>query len=145
VEESAWRTGATDIEFSSDTYGDADSIEIDVSNLASATIVIEGTIDGFVKVGDPLAGNPFAHAPTFRFEIRGADLLAQGSATHALGGTELFVAAERLTDKPLPVDLAGSIEIDANNAPFGYRPVYFFGRQRDDSKVWSSAQFITFE
>jgi hypothetical protein len=97
-----------------------------------------------VKVGDPLQGNPFVHAPTFRFEINGADLLTKGSVTHALGGTELFVAAERLTDKPLPVDLAGSIEIDARNAPFGFRPVYCFARQRDDSKVWSSAQFITF-
>jgi hypothetical protein len=144
VEESAWRSGATDIEFSSDTYGDADSIEIDVSNLAAAKIVIQGTIDGFVKVGDPLAGNPFAHAPTFRFEISGEQLLAQGSATHELGGTELFVAVERLTDKPLPVDLAGSLEVAPQNAPFGFRPVYFFGRQRDDSKIWSSAQFITF-
>jgi hypothetical protein len=41
--------------------------------------------------------------------------------------------------------LAGSIEVAAQNAPFGFRPVYFFARQRDDSKVWSSAQFITFE
>jgi hypothetical protein len=145
AEESAWRTGATDIEFSSDTYGDADSIEIDVSNLSAAKIVIEGTIDGFVKVGDPLAGNPFAHAPTFRFEVSGADLIANGRTMHELGGTELFVALERLTDQPLPVDLAGSIEVAAQNAPFGFRPVYFFARQRDDSKVWSSAQFITFE
>ena len=30
------------------------------------------------------------------------------------------------------------------NAPFGFRPVYFHGRQRDDSKVWSSAHFIEF-
>jgi hypothetical protein len=61
-----------------------------------------------------------------------------------LGGTELFLAAERLTDKPLPVDLSGSLELEPWNAPFGFRPVYFFGRQRDDSKVWTSAQFITF-
>ncbi|HKR47457.1 MAG TPA: hypothetical protein VJU59_48650 [Paraburkholderia sp.] len=144
VEESVWRDGATDIGFSSDTYGDADSIEIDVSNLADARIIIEGTVDGFVKVGDPIAGNPFAHAPTFYFEISGAQLLARGNATHALGGTELFVAVERLTDKSLPIDLAGGVEIAPENAPFGFRPVYFFGRQRDDSKVWSSAQFITF-
>ncbi|QTO23205.1 hypothetical protein [Burkholderia seminalis] len=145
VEESAWRTGATDIEFRSDTYGDADSIELDVGNLAAATIVVEGTIDSFAKVGDPLERNPFVHAPAFRFEISGAELLACESATHALGGTELFVAVERLTDKPLPVDLAGSIDVAPDNASFGYRPVYFFGRQRNDSKVWSSAQFITFE
>jgi len=75
----------------------------------------------------------------------GRELLARGKATHALGGTELFVAVERLSDKPLPVDLAGSIEVASQNASFGFRPVYFFGRQRDDSKVWSSAQFITFE
>ena len=112
---------------------------------AHATIVVEGTIDGFVKVGDPLAGNPFAHAPTFRHEIRGADLLAAGSATHQLGGTELFLAIERLTEQTLPTDLSGSIEIAPANASFGHRPVYFFGRQRDDAKVWSSAQFITFD
>ncbi|MBN3793137.1 hypothetical protein G3N94_40575, partial [Burkholderia sp. Ac-20353] len=145
VEESAWRTGATDIEFRSDTYGDADSIEIDVGNLADATIVVEGTIDGFAKVGDPLQRNPFAHAPSFRFEINGAELLARGAATHALGGTELFVALERLTDQTLPVDLAGSIDVAPGNAQFGHRPVYFFGRQHNDSKVWSSAQFIRFE
>ena len=127
-----------------DAYADADSIEIDVSNLAAAHIVIEGTFDGFVKVGDPLAGNPLAHAPTFRLELSGAELLARGSTTHALGGTGLFVAVERLTEKPLPVDLSGSIEIASGNAQFGFRPVYFFGRQHDDSKVWSSAQFITF-
>ncbi|SIO54353.1 hypothetical protein SAMN05444172_3103 [Burkholderia sp. GAS332] len=145
VEEAAWRTGATDIEFRSDTYGDADSIEIDVSNLAQARIVIEGTIDGFVKVGDPLQGNPFAHAPTFHWEISGAELLASGTARHELGGTELFLAVERLTDKPLPVDLKGSFDVAPQNASFGFRPVYVFGRQRDDSKVWTSAQFITFD
>lgn len=144
TEEAAWRTGATDVEFRSDTYGDADSIEIDVSHLARATIVIEGTIDGFAKVGDPLQRTPFAHAPTFRFEVSGEDLLARGALTHELGGTELFVAIERLTGDTLPVDLSGSIEVEPENASFGFRPIYFFGRQRNDSKVWSSAQFITF-
>ncbi|MEK6421539.1 MAG: hypothetical protein V4801_18260 [Burkholderia gladioli] len=144
-EEAAWRDGTTDIGFASDTYGDADSVEIEVDGLADATIVVEGTIDGFIKVGDPLAGNPFAHAPTFRHEIRGADLLAAGSSLHRLGGTELFLAIERLTDQPLPTELSGSLEIDPANAAFGHRPVYLFGRQRDDAKVWSSAQFITFE
>jgi hypothetical protein len=145
VEEAAWRTGTTDIEFRSDTYGDADSVEIDISNLANARFIIEGTIDSFVKVGDPLQGNPFAHVPTFHWEFSGAELLERGTARHELGGTELFLALERLTDQALPADLSGSIEVAAVNAPFGFRPVYFFGRQRDDSKIWSSAQFIRFE
>ncbi|GLU34154.1 hypothetical protein WKR88_04715 [Trinickia caryophylli] len=146
LEETVWREGATDIGFRSDTYGDADSIEIDVSNLAKARIVVEGTIDGFVKVGDPLAGNPFAHAPTFHWETTGAELLAQGGALQfELGGTELFIALERLTEASLPADLAGHFTVAPENGPFGHRPVYFFGRQRNDAKVWSSAQFITFE
>jgi hypothetical protein len=146
VEEAVWRDGATDIGFRSDTYGDADSVEIDVSGLGGARIVIEGTIDSFVKVGDPLAGNPFVHAPSFRWEITGAELIAGGGVLrNEIGGTELFIAVERLTEKPLPTDLAGSIEVAPRNAPFGHRPVYFFGRQRNDGKVWSSAQFIEFE
>jgi hypothetical protein len=72
-------------------------------------------------------------------------LLKQGGLKLDLGGTELFLALERLTEKPLPIDLAGSIEIAPENAPFGHRPVYLFGRQRDDSKVWSSAFFVSFD
>jgi hypothetical protein len=97
------------------------------------------------RTRDPLQGNPFAHAPTFHWEISGAELLASGTARHELGGTELFLAVERLTDQPSPVDLAGRFEVAPQNAGFGFRPVYVFGRQRDDSKVWSSAQFITFD
>ncbi|MES2011126.1 hypothetical protein [Cupriavidus basilensis] len=143
-EEACWREGATDIGFRSDTYGDADSVEIDVSNLAAARIVIEGHIDSFIKVGDPLQRNPFAHAPDFRWEVSGAELLANDGLRLELGGTELFIALERLTDKALPVDVSGVVDVEPVNGPHGHRPVYFHGRERDDGKVWSSAQFITF-
>ena len=75
-EETTWRVGATQIGFRSDTYGDADAIEIELSNLASCRIRVEGTIDGYVKVGDPLKGNPFVHCPSFVWEASGAELLA---------------------------------------------------------------------
>lgn len=143
-EEVCWRAGPTDIAFRSDTYGDADSIEIDVTNLRHCIIKVEGSIDSYVKVGDPLKRNPFVHAPQFSWEISGAELLEAGGLRRDLGGTELFLALERLTEKPLPTDLIGSIDIAPENAPFGHRPVYFFGRQRDDSKVWSSALFLEF-
>jgi hypothetical protein len=98
-----------------------------------------------VKVGDPLADNPFVHLPQFTWEVTGAELLPSGGAVRPeLGGAERLNAIERLTDEPLPADVAGSIEVAPRNAPFGHRPVYFFGRQRNDSKVWSSAQLITF-
>ncbi len=144
-EEVCWREGPTDIGFRSDTYGDADSVEIDVSNLRHCTIKVEGTIDSYVKVGNPLKRNPFVHAPQFSWEISGAELLEAGGLRLELGGAELFLALDRLTEKPLPTSLAGAIEIRPENAAFGHRPVYFFGRQRDDSKVWSSALFMTFE
>ena len=143
-EENCWREGTTDIVFHSDTYGDADSIDIDVSNLRGCTIRIEGTIDSYVKVGDPLAANPFKHVPTFLLEVSGADLLAQGGVLKELGGTELFLGVERLTEEVLPVAVEGVLEVEAGNAAFGHRPVYFRGRQRDNSVIWSSAMFVTF-
>jgi hypothetical protein len=119
-------------------------VEIDIGNLAAARIVIDGHIDSYIKVGDPLQRNPFAHAPDFHWEISGAELLAKDGLRLELGGTELFIAVERLTEQALPVDVGGNIEVDPVNGPFGFRPVYFHGRERDDGKVWSSAQFVEF-
>ena len=145
VEETAWRASPTDIGFRSETYGDADSIEIDLSDLAKARVRIEGTIGGFVKVGDPRKPAPFVHRPDFRWEVSGAELLEKGSLRLDLGGIDLFLALERLTAAPLPRDVSGCFVVEPVNGPFGFRPVYLFGRQRDDSKIWSSAQFITFD
>ena len=145
TEEACWRESATAIGFRSDTYGDTDCIEMDVSDLERATFRVEGTIDGYVKVGNPLDGNPFAHCPTFELGFTGAELLERGRIERALGGAELFVAADRLSDRPMPRDVAGEWEIEAENAPFGFRPVYLMARQVDDAKVWTSAMFITFQ
>ena len=97
-----------------------------------------------MKVGNPLDGNPFIHCPTFDWEITGAELLQAGSLRKDLGGTELFLAVERITDLQLPRDVSGSLEIEPVNGPHGFRPVYFYGCQTDDAKVWTSAMFIDF-
>jgi len=145
AEETCWRAAATEIGFRSDTYGDSDAIEIDISNLEHCSIKVEGTIDGYVKVGDPLKGNPFVHCPNFSWEISGKELLEASNLRQELGGQDLFLAIERLTDKVVPRDVSGSIKVDANNGPHGFRPVYFAGRQSDGSMAWTSALFITFE
>jgi hypothetical protein len=143
-EEACWRAGPTEIAFRADTYGDSDCVEIDVSNLAACRIRVSGRIDGYVKVGDPLAGNPFVHCPTFDWEVSGAELLANGALRRELGGTEMFLALERLADATMPREVQGVFELDAVNGPHGFRPIYFFGRQVDDAKAWASAMFIAF-
>lgn len=144
-EETCWRESATTVGFRSDTYGDADAIELDVSHLATARIRIEGTIDGYVKVGDPMKGNPFVHAPTFEWEVTGAELLEAARLKKPLPGVEMFVALERMSDAPVPRDVSGGFQVDAVNGPHGHRPVYLLGRQVDDAKVWTSALFIRFQ
>ncbi len=145
-EETCWRAGATEIGFRADTYGDAECIDIDLSNLANARIRVSGTIDGYVKVGNPLDGNPWAHCPSFDWEVSGAELLAsEGRLRKELGGAEVFLAIERLADAPMPRDVSGVLEVSPQNSPHGFRPVYFFARQIDDAKIWTSAMFITFE
>lgn len=145
IEESCWRTGTTDVGFRSDTYGDADGVELWVDGLANCRIRVKGTIDGYIKVGNPLAGNPFAHCPEFDWEISGQELLeSNGVIRKELGGAEMFLSIERLTDGDVPRDVQGSLEIDPQNGPHGHRPVYFLGRETDDGKVWTSAVFITF-
>ncbi|MBI3560915.1 MAG: hypothetical protein HY080_04275 [Gammaproteobacteria bacterium] len=145
MEETCWRQSATQIGFKSDTYGDIDTIEIDVSQLKTATIRVEGTIDGYVKVGDPLKGNPFVHCPRFEWEISGAELLAGAKLKYDLPGVEMFLALERMSETPAPREVTGQIEISPKNGPHGHRPVYVFARQIDDAKIWTSGLFITFK
>lgn len=145
IEETCWRESTTQIGFRSETYGDVDAIEIDVSHLASAVIRVEGTIEGYVKVGDPVKENPFVHCPAFSWEITGAKLLEHAGLKKDLPGVEMFLAFERMSEQQAPREVSGSIEIDAENGPHGFRPVYLFARQVDDAKVWTSAMFISFK
>ncbi|MBU2580442.1 MAG: hypothetical protein KJ622_01815 [Alphaproteobacteria bacterium] len=143
-EETVWRASPTEIGFRTDTYGDTDTVEVNLSNLEQCTIKVSGEIHGYVKVGNPLDGNPFVHCPTFEFEVTGAELLKAGGLRKELGGVELFVAIERISDTPMPRDVSGSFEVDAKNGPHGHRPLWLQGRQIDDGKAWTSAMYITF-
>lgn len=145
IEETCWRESATTVGFKSDTYGDVDAIELDVSQLATARIHIEGRIHGYVKVGDPLQGNPFVHCPSFEWDVTGEELLLATRLQRDLPGIEMFLALERMSDLPAPREVTGSLSIEPDNGPHGHRPVYLMGRQVNDAKVWTSALFITFE
>jgi hypothetical protein len=145
IEETCWRENATTIGFKSDTYGDVDAIEIDVSSLDTAMIRVEGTINGYVKVGDPLKGNPFVHSPNFSWELTGRELLELSRLKRNLPGIDMFLAVERMSDLPAPREVSGSFEVSPQNGPHGHRPVYLVAQQVDDAKIWTSALFIAFE
>lgn len=144
-EEATWRIGATKIGFRTETFGDTDALEIELTNLAQCRIKVEGTIDGYVKVGDPLKGAPFAHAPTFCWEISGAELLERKRLILPLGGADLQLELDLMSDQPMPRDVSGEIEIDPKNSEFGFRPVYLVGRQIEDSKAFTSPLFVAFK
>ncbi len=144
-EETCWRESATTVGFKSDTYGDVDAIEFDLSHLESAVIRIQGTIDGYVKVGDPTKGNPFVHCPTFSWEITGRELLEAARLRKDLPGVDMFLGFERMSDQTPPREVAGTLEVAAENGPHGHRPVFLMARQVDDAKVWTSALFINFQ
>jgi hypothetical protein len=143
-EEAVWRIGATQIGFRTDTYGDTDALEIELSQLATCRILIEGTIDGYVKIGDPLKGNPFVHCPKFSWEVSGTELLAGKSLHLSLGGADLALDLDLLSDRAMPRDVSGTLEVAPQNGPHGFRPVYFVGRQVDDGKAYTSPLFISF-
>ena len=144
IEETLWRSGPTTIEFRTDTYGDTDSFEMDISNLEHATIRVFGTIDGYVKVGNPLDGNPFVHCPNFDCQVSGAELMEKGRVRMELGGADIFVAIERISDSTMCRDVSGTFDIEPENGPHGFRPVYLQGMQVDGATAWTSAMYIKF-
>lgn len=148
-EETVAETAPGRFEIRTDTYGDADHLELvlsDLSDLSAARVSARFEIDAYNKTGDALARNPDPASPAEPFAFTGADLLAatDGKIRREFGGTELFLAAERLTDRPLPAALRGKVLVPPDHGPHGHRAITLFARQRDDAKVWSSPLFVTF-
>ncbi|RFB85432.1 hypothetical protein B5K11_30030 [Rhizobium leguminosarum bv. trifolii] len=143
-EQSVWRTGLGTLGFSTATHGDVDGIELKLSDLNNAHITIAADLHGYSKIGDPLQPPPHVHAPEARLEVNGKDLVAKGSVTLDLPGVELRLIVERVTDQPLPRDLAGEILLrDLTLDPEREHPLFITARQRDQSRIWTSPLFLT--
>ncbi|KIQ60820.1 hypothetical protein RL74_03310, partial [Pseudomonas fluorescens] len=143
-EQTVWRQDATVLAFRTDTNGDTDSIEIELSQLAGATLQIHSRIDNYIKVGDPSEPQSYVHAPTVRMEVPGEQLLALSEVVEELPGAELKVSLERVTAAPLPRELQGAIDLAGLNLERGREHSLFIcARQRDQSRVWTSALFLT--
>ncbi|MET0262966.1 MAG: hypothetical protein ABW223_08720 [Rariglobus sp.] len=143
-EETVVRTHPNVFEVRTDTYGDADHVEFEVEDLSSARIDLHLEIDAYNKTGPAMERNRDPVTPGTAQVVFGADLLAQTTLRWDLGGAELFVAVERVTDHALPLRVKGSHTIEPANGPHGHRSLYLFARERDDHKVWTSPLFVTF-
>lgn len=143
-EEYARRSTPTTIAFRSDTYGDSDTLEMEVSDLEQGIFEVAVQIGGYVKVGNLLQGNPYVHCPEAHWQFTGKALAEQESLLYPLGGTDLFLAAELISEQPLPCDVQGSFFFEPQEGTYGFVPLYLMGRQVDDAKAWTSPLFISF-
>ncbi|WP_455923097.1 hypothetical protein [Pseudomonas putida] len=143
-EQTVWRQDATRLAFRTDTNGDTDSIELELSQLAGARIQVRSRIDNYVKVGDPSQPQAFVHAPGVDIDLSGDSLLAQGEHIQRLPGAELQVSLECMTQAPLPREIQGRIALSELGLEAGREhPLFVCARQRDQSRVWTSALFVS--
>jgi hypothetical protein len=142
-EQTCWRRDATTIGFRTVTSGDQDTIELRLGQLAGTRIALHARITGYPKVGDVLEPPVNVQAPEATIEISGDELLAEGRVTCDLAGTELHATLERVSASALPRELAGEIDLRGLVLrPAKEHALFMVGRQRDQSRVWTSALFV---
>lgn len=144
-EQGVWREGLGVLGLRTATHGDSDGVELVLSNLADASMSFEAAIHGYVKVGDPLAPPPHAHAPTVRLRAGGRELMESGSVGVDLPGVEMRVSIERVSAAGLPRDLSGQIRLpDLGLEADREHPLFLTARERDQSRIWTSPLFLSF-
>jgi hypothetical protein len=138
AEEKILQISPTKVEFQTDTYGDADSVWLELEDLGAATFSVQAQVLGFVKQG-PIQGTSYQHHCNVDLSFSGRELLAVGTLEWKLPGTELFVAAELLHAGPMPREISDEFTVDPHGP---IRAVYITGREIGDSKVWTSPIFF---
>ncbi|ROW17868.1 hypothetical protein VPNG_00865 [Cytospora leucostoma] len=130
--------------FETHTSGDFDGlfVSFEGGEKLPSTITIQGTLGGYVKVGDPLKGNPHKAQPTFDFKASIQELAPKdGKRWEIAGGAGLFVSAELVDDVLLPTHVTGVVPITAL-APNQHQAVYLVGREWSGGKVITSPLFL---
>lgn len=142
-EETIRREGDDTVVWSTETYGDADHVEIELRDPVNARIFVETRLGGYNQSSGADVFTPWPVCPHFHWNFTWKET-AGGVLRRELPGEETFIAAERVTAEPLPLEVAGTWSVTPRNGPHGFRPVYLHARERDDRKVWTSPLFITF-
>ena len=132
------------IQFDSRTSGDTDGVHATFVQSVPDAVTIWGTIGGYVKVGDALAGNQHKPQPTFALSASREELIRPGGKRVDIkGGAGLFVSAELVPDIELPIELKG--EVAFHGTAGDQRDIYFVAREWSGHKVVSSPVFITYK
>lgn len=130
------------VTFHSHTSGDIDGAHItfNTETPLPSHVLIKGTIDGYVKVGNPSAGNPHKSQPNFQLEASWDEIIASGEKSiQFLGG---FVRTEAIPSTPLPMHVQGNALFTGKRGE--ERAIYVVGREWSDDKVVTSAVFVSF-
>jgi hypothetical protein len=145
TEDSARQVDGNTVTFSSRTSGDLDGVNITFGkDQAPKTITVSGTLGGYVKVGDALAGNPHNAQPTFHLEASWEEAQApDGKVIELLGGAGLFVRIEAIPGADLPRRVQGRATFD-NSQNEKNRSIYFVGREWNGEKVVTSPIFVVY-
>ncbi|KAJ5088729.1 hypothetical protein N7456_012345 [Penicillium angulare] len=138
-------SGDHTIEFASKTSGDFDGVNVRFQgDKLPSTVSISGSLGGYVKVGDALAGNPHKPQPTFNLEANLEEInAANGKSIEIRGGAGLFLRVEAVPDIELPRRLQGTVSVPQSTA--NTRSIYFVGREWSGAKVVTSPLFINYK
>lgn len=144
AEDHATKVHDHSVSFHSKTSGDTDGVNITFRDgKVPSTITITGSLGGYVKVGDALAGNPHKPQPTFSIETSWTEATGPGGKSIAIkGGAELFVRVEVIPDVELPRRVQGTAKFNGQES--GTRSIYFVGREWSGAKVVTSPIFINY-
>ena len=143
-EQRLWRQSQDTVAFTTVTNGDIDAIEITVGDLTNARIEVEAHIHGYVKVGDALQPPRHADLPDLSLAAEGRAVAAGQGVAHEGGGADLLLALEPMTRAPLLRDVSLKVPVrDLDLAAAAEHRLFVNARQRDQSRIWTSALFLS--
>lgn len=145
-EEQIAHISPSQVAFNTHTSGDFDAVDIffEGDSLPSS-VSVSGSLGGYVKTGNALAGNPHKPQPTFNLTGDSTELSRTGGTSIDIkGGAELVVSAELLQDVELPRRVEGTFELPSGAKQGDEQAVYFVGREYSGGKVITSPVFVSY-